>query len=65
MIEGRNLAARLRDTGQLQRMFRGVEPAGQPTSFAENVFYVFRADGLIDEVWSVVDLAGMASVREA
>ncbi len=59
VIEGGDVAARLRDTGMLRAPFAGVPPTGKPTSFAENVFYRFRADGRTDEVWSVVDVTEM------
>ena len=59
VIEGFNVAARLRDTGTLERAWRGLEPTGSPASFGENVFYRFRADGCTDEVWSIVDAFAM------
>ena len=61
VIEGGHVAARLRDTGTLEKPFQGVKPTGHPTSFTENVFYRFRENGRTDEVWSVIDLAAMAS----
>lgn len=59
VIEGRDVFARLRDTGTLRTPFEGVPPTGTPTSFGEHVLYRFRADYRTDEVWSVIDLAAM------
>jgi predicted ester cyclase len=41
-----------------QQQFLGVDASGRRVSFAEHVFYRFRANR-IEEVWSLIDIDGI------
>ncbi|WP_022723005.1 ester cyclase [Rhodopseudomonas sp. B29] len=58
VCEGTSVAARLQFDCTPTATFLGLAVNGKRLSFAENVFYEFRA-GRIVEVWSVIDKAAI------
>lgn len=55
VIQGDQVACRIRFDCTPAANFRGIPPTGSPISFVEHVFYHYR-DGKIATIWSVVDL---------
>lgn len=58
VAEPPHIAARLWFDVKPKGQFLGVPVNGRKVAFAENVFYEFRG-GRIQEVWSVIDKAGI------
>ncbi len=58
VAEPPRIAARLWFDVTPKGQFLGVHVNGRKVAFAENVFYEFR-EGRIQEVWSVIDKAGI------
>ncbi len=54
VIDGDQIACRLKFDCTPKREFLGQQPNGKSASFSEHVFYRFR-DGKIHEVWSLLD----------
>lgn len=60
VVDGEQVACRIRFDCTPAASFRGIPATGRPISFVEHVFYRYR-DGRIAEIWSVID---MDAVRE-
>jgi predicted ester cyclase len=60
VVQGEQVACRIRFDCTPAAGFRGVPAAGRPISFVEHVFYRY-GNGKIAEIWSVID---MDAVRE-
>jgi predicted ester cyclase len=52
------VASRLAFTCSPKREFLGLDVNGKKVSFAENVFYEFRAQKIV-QVWSIIDKAAI------
>jgi predicted ester cyclase len=60
VVQGEQVACRIRFDCTPTASFRGIPPAGRPISFVEHVFYRYE-DGRIAQIWSLID---MEAIRE-
>ncbi|WNF01160.1 ester cyclase [Streptomyces luomodiensis] len=60
VVQGEQVACRIRFDCTPAASFRGIPPTGRPISFVEHVFYRYQ-DGRIAEIWSLID---MEAIRE-
>ncbi|WP_413804990.1 ester cyclase [Streptomyces sp. OE57] len=60
VVQGEEVACRIRFDCTPTASFRGIPPTGRSISFVEHVFYRYR-DGRIAEIWSLID---MEAIRE-
>lgn len=60
VVQGDQVACRIRFDCTPAASFRGIPPTGQRISFVEHVFYRYE-DGRIAQMWSVID---MDAIRE-
>ena len=60
VVQGEQVACRIRFDCTPTASFRGIPPTGRPISFVEHVFYRYE-DGRIAQIWSLID---MDAVRE-
>ena len=55
VVDGDQVACRIRFDCTPMASFRGIPPTGRPITFAEHVFYRY-VDGRIAEIWSLIDI---------
>jgi predicted ester cyclase len=60
VVQGEQVACRIRFDCTPAASFRGIPPTGQPISFVEHVFYHYQ-DDKIAAIWSLID---MEAIRE-
>ncbi|WP_210944344.1 ester cyclase [Streptomyces sp. MK37H] len=60
LVQGEEVACRIRFDCTPAAGFRGLPPTGRPISFVEHGFYRYQ-DGRIAEIWSLID---MEAIRE-
>jgi predicted ester cyclase len=60
VVQGEQVACRIRFDCTPTASFRGILPTGRPISFVEHVFYRYE-DGRIAQIWSLID---MEAIRE-
>ncbi len=60
VVQGEQVACRIRFDCTPTASFRGIPPTGRPISFVEHVFYRYE-DGRIAQIWSLID---MEAIRE-
>jgi predicted ester cyclase len=60
VVQGAQVACRIRFDCTPTASFRGIPPTGRPISFVEHVFYRYE-DGRIAQIWSLID---MEAIRE-
>jgi predicted ester cyclase len=58
VVQGNDVACRIRFDCTPAVDFRGTPSAGRAVSFVEHVFYRYE-DGRIAEIWSVIDIEGI------
>ena len=54
VVQGDQVACRIRFDCTPVKVFRGIPPTGERISFVEHVFYRYE-DGKIAEIWSLLD----------
>jgi predicted ester cyclase len=54
VVQGEEVACRIRFDCTPARTFRGIPPTGQSISFVEHVFYRYQ-EGRIAQIWSLID----------
>jgi len=55
VVEGEQVACRIRFNCTPATSFRGLPSAGRPISFVEHVFYRYQ-EGRIAQIWSLIDM---------
>ena len=60
VVQGEQVACRIRFDCTPTASFRGIPPTGRSISFVEHVFYRYE-DGRIAQIWSLID---MDAIRE-
>lgn len=55
VVDGEQVACRIRFDCTPMASFRGIPPTGRPITFVEHVFYRYL-DGRIAEIWSLIDM---------
>lgn len=55
VVQGEQVACRIRFNCTPRAHFRGIPASGQPISFVEHVFYRYQ-DDKIAQIWSLIDM---------
>src|SRR5918997_4993924 len=59
VVQGEQVACRIRFDCTPTASFRGIPPTGRPISFVEHVFYRYE-DGRIARIWSLIDMEAVS-----